>query len=40
MGGGGGGGGGERGIFELQDFFFVSNSLYDFLGHSINISEG
>ena len=36
----GGGGGGERGrgIFELQDFFSLSNSLYEFvLGHGMNI---
>ena len=29
---------GEWGIFELQEFFSLSNSLYEFfLGHSMNI---
>ena len=31
-------GGGGEGIFELQEFFSLSNSLYEFfLGHSMNI---
>ena len=32
---------GGRGIFELQEFFSLSNSLHKFyLGHCMNISEG
>ena len=31
-------GGGGGGIFEVQEFFSLSNSLYEFfLGHSMNI---
>ena len=34
-------GGGGGGIFELQEFFSLSNSLYEFiLGRSMNIFQG